>query len=1079
MYRGRILAVTDAPFAETGYGNQSDKILSELVKRGWEVYHICGNYYPSGKEVKDKDGYVIYKGIKCILYPKIWEGVQNLYASKEFVKECFDKLKPDCIWTLNDYYRVSPYLDLGEEFINKWVHWMPIDNDVPDVQWAGFKNKMKFMVFLTKFGENIESPLLPEIRYKRTIYHGINPDEFKPLSDKLLVKGKHGMKDKFVITTVARHQPRKMVYHSAHAVCRFMQKHSDSVWVCKCNPDDPAMHNEPEMERDLVKLVKSYGVENQVMFVPMNLPVDQLNDLYNTGDIFICLTGGEGFNIPVAESMMAGVTPIITNCTSGPELLDDGEVGILVPVEQKKFVPKFGTMYDIADLDYAVDALEHVYKDWKDKGSKVLKEAGEKCRNYAIEKFGIPSITDQWEDVMWRIIRYNNPILWHTYLGRGVGFTAISENIIPELDQMGYDMYVKDNSLSASGTSPIIKPFFQELHNKYLSTNNKINFEDKIQVICTLMEAFETTKGNMKMGWAFVESTHLREFYRAKCQFLNYVFSSSEFNKKVQEKSGVTKPKVIIPPCVNQNEFHYMEHSEIGERPFTFLHIGVIQERKNPEQILEGYALTFPDNGKTKFILKSNDFGSPAPFQELYKDRKDIEFIYTDEKPLTTEELIDLYKSADCYVNLSHGEGIGMPDLEALSTGIPVIGSNWDSRRVFLDDEVGWMVKVSHMDKAYRYTLCKNDECGEWAMFDSQDYMRILKYVVDHQEESREKGRKGAERVTNNFTAKHSAKALDELFMDIYKDNKITKVSSIVSDSIGSVIKPNYERNKGKLLPVREGDRILVAIPTKDRAESLKRTFDSLMQQSIKNFDIAVIDDTSSDSLRVDFTFIQQIRTLDQMHIPVCMIKGGGTNQADAHNILLKHAIKNGYKLVFRCDDDVTLDSDTLSRLYKEFLKDEKCEYAAMGGIMLNPYYPSEMQRVPPDWKTKIEFAGLINPCLLYAQVMLYPDDILYRDDIQHLYSSYMYRPELMDSVGGFPSGLSTVGYREETYGLYELYLQGYKLKIVTKAIGYHWNETQGGCRSVQGEVAMKLYEKDEKIFQEKISQLQQKYRKV
>jgi GT2 family glycosyltransferase len=247
----------------------------------------------------------------------------------------------------------------------------------------------------------------------------------------------------------------------------------------------------------------------------------------------------------------------------------------------------------------------------------------------------------------------------------------------------------------------------------------------------------------------------------------------------------------------------------------------------------------------------------------------------------------------------------------------------------------------------------------------------------------------------------------------------------------------------------------------------------------MKDFDIAVVDDTRDDGLRTDKTFNEQIEILKKMSIPVYMIKGNCTNQADAHNLLLKHAVNLKYKLVFRCDDDVTLDSDTLEKLYNEFLKDTKCEYAAMGGVMLNPFFPAEIQKVPEDWKQKIEFAGLINPCLLYAQVMQYPDEVKYRDDIQHLYSSYMYRPELLNSIGGFPSGLSSVGYREETYGIYELYLQGYKLKIVPQAIGYHWNETHGGCRSVQGEVAQKLYERDEQIFQSKIVELQKKYKKV
>jgi GT2 family glycosyltransferase len=248
------------------------------------------------------------------------------------------------------------------------------------------------------------------------------------------------------------------------------------------------------------------------------------------------------------------------------------------------------------------------------------------------------------------------------------------------------------------------------------------------------------------------------------------------------------------------------------------------------------------------------------------------------------------------------------------------------------------------------------------------------------------------------------------------------------------------------------------------------------MQQTTKDFDIAVVDDTRDDGLRTDRTFNNQIEMLKKMSIPVYMIKGNCTNQVDAHNILLQHAISRGYKLVFRCDDDVTLDSDVLEKLYNEFIKDTKCEYAAMGGILLNPMYPKEVQKIPPDWRNQLAFAGKVEACDLHAQVFIYPDNVEYRDDVEHLYSSYIFRPELLNSIGGFPAGLSAIGFREETCGLYELYLQGYKLKIVTKAIGYHWHESTGGCRSVQGEVARKLYARDDQIFKDKITELKKKY---
>ncbi|MFA7143587.1 MAG: glycosyltransferase family A protein, partial [Candidatus Dojkabacteria bacterium] len=275
--------------------------------------------------------------------------------------------------------------------------------------------------------------------------------------------------------------------------------------------------------------------------------------------------------------------------------------------------------------------------------------------------------------------------------------------------------------------------------------------------------------------------------------------------------------------------------------------------------------------------------------------------------------------------------------------------------------------------------------------------------------------------------------------------------------------------------PVNKGDRILVGIPTKDRPQSLTRLLKSLKDQTFNDFDVIVVDDSVAD-IRQNAELREAVIDISKNGHIINVVKGVNLNQAVAHNHILNHAILNDYKLVFRVDDDITLDKHHLSRIFSHFVKDRKCEYAAMGGIFLNPYIDDKVQVAPEDWNTKEEFSGNIDVCTNTAQIVSYPENIKYRDDIQHLYSSYVYRPELMKSVGGFPTNLSMVGFREETLGLYELYLSGYKMKIVTNAKGYHWNEQTGGCRSVNESVAMDMYLSDNKIFRDNIRKLKDKY---
>lgn len=1051
MYRGRILAITDAAFAKTGYGVQADKVLSELVKRGWEVYQYACNYFPNGTE-NVVDGYVDHNGIKVILYPKIWGGQQFLYPTKEDVKKTYDELKPDIVWSLNDFYRVAPYLELGQEFIDKWVHWLPIDNDMPDPIWSKKQQAMKFLVYMSDFGLKLDGDRVGKIHYKSNIYLATNPREFYALSDKQTIKKTHGMQNNFVILTVGKHQPRKMIYHTAQAVCKFMQTHADAYWVCKSNPEDGSMLKEIDAERDLRGIAKSYGVENRVMFVANNLNTNQMNDMYNTADVFIHLSGGEGYGIPYMEAMLAETPCILSKNTTSPELLNNGELGWLVDIERKKYVNIFATNYDVASLDKANQALESTYKLFKESPEE-LKKLGTKARNYHINKCSLDIVTSQWEETFQRIIRYNNKILWHCFFGAGVGFSSVSESMIPILEENGYDVYANDFKQKQS---PILDPHIAELYDKYLTNKERINFKEYPQVMCWLMENYDWVSGKWCIGYSFLESTKLRPPCVGYANTMAYLTTSCEHNKNIQTTSGVKIPIRIVPPHINPQQYSYIKR-EHTDKPFTFLHIGVIQERKNTGQTVEGYCRAFPDDGRTRLIIKSNHFGMIEQLKAANNARKDIEFIYTNANPLSLEAMNELYKSADCYINISHGEGIGMPDLEAMATGLPVIGNNWDARQTFLDDDVGWMVQIYGWYPAYNYPGL--GDSGVWAHYSGDDYIRILKYVYEHQDEVRIKGAKAAKRIADNFTASNAFKNIDDLFMEIYARKK-----GIVIDT-----------NKDDLKKISPSDRILVGIPTKDRTDSLVRLFKSLNKQNVNNFDVMITDDSKHDSIEQSKELKKEIESLSTRGIKTTILYGGGNNQAHAHTRHMKHALDNGYALVFRLDDDVVLEPDHIEIIFNEFVKDDTCRYAAMGGIIMNPFKPGEQQVLPNYWRNIPEVSGKIENLLPTQQMYKYPD-IESRDDIQHLYSSYIYRPELLNKVGGFPSNLSKVAFREETLPVYELYLQGYKLKIMAKAWAYHFHEAKGGCRSVAYNEAHGMYNSDEEKYKQKVAELKKKY---
>jgi len=796
MKKFRVLAIADAAFAPTGYGNQAEAVLSRLAARGWDVYQLaCNTYDMRLCEPVPGEKYMMYKGIKMIPNTEMVEklGMNGLYGTKEQIMAIYEELKPDVIWTLNDFYRVGGLTETNQEMIDRWVHWSPVDNPYIGDSWVDFMNRMKFMIFLSNFGWELYAKYMVNHVYLDAVYHAVPSNVFKPLPAKEGRKITHGMGGKFVVITVGRHQPRKMVWLTAMVMGKFLKTHPDAIWLCKSDPVDLSMANHPDFEKDLrITVTREGGDLNRVLFETQHLPDTEMNELYNTGDVFIHLSGGEGFGIPYVESMLAGIPCILTNNTTSPELTGGWEFGLPVKVDKQLFLEGYRSTYDMADIDDALKQLEFCYNDWKNNNSQWLKEAGIKAREFHVKWCDAERVVDRWEDIFYRIIRYNNKLLWASEFGRGVGYTITSEGMIPYMEELGYDIYAYD---WYQGKSPILNTHIKDLLLKFYQHQNDINFGERgIQADFFLQESFPNLNGKMTVGWAFAENDKLRDYY-VKCQnHLKMILTSSDFCKNVFQKSGVTTEIRIIPPWVDSKKYPILERKvnqpefEKGPPvvysinappfgPFTFLHIGVAQQRKNTPQLIEAYIQAFPDshkNNKTKLIIKSNDFGTLDVFKEAHSDRTDIEWIYTSSKPLTHEEMLELYKRSDCYINVSHGEGIGNPDMEALCTGLPVIGSNWDSRQLFLSDEVGWIVPVTHMEKAYDGV---GEDAGNWAGFDTKDIVQAMQTAYLNPEQCKEKGAKGAKLMREKFTPENGARAIDEAFIELYWMSKYGHVS--------------------------------------------------------------------------------------------------------------------------------------------------------------------------------------------------------------------------------------------------------------------------------------------------------------
>lgn len=117
-------------------------------------------------------------------------------------------------------------------------------------------------------------------------------------------------------------------------------------------------------------------------------------------------------------------------------------------------------------------------------------------------------------------------------------------------------------------------------------------------------------------------------------------------------------------------------------KSFKFLFVGGMLERKGLDILLNAYVQAFEPDDDVTLVIKG--FGSQSHYalsplerrlHELQADPQAPEILYL-EQDLSPEALASLYRACDVYVHPYRGEGFGMPILEAMACGLPVVIPN-------------------------------------------------------------------------------------------------------------------------------------------------------------------------------------------------------------------------------------------------------------------------------------------------------------------------------------------------------------------------------------------------------------------
>lgn len=350
----------------------------------------------------------------------------------------------------------------------------------------------------------------------------------------------------------------------------------------------------------------------------------------------------------------------------------------------------------------------------------------------------------------------NNVLNWLGSFSQGQGYSGSSEQMAVALEKNGLDVRVMTFSsglkrnMTEEGRKLIEKPFQVGkwgICYGIPSSFTSLMFQ-KYKIGFTMFETDTIPHSSFPNEWAG-KTGKAKDIINK----LDMLLVPSQHNKLVFQKEGITIPIEVVNLGVDTKMYPKIIRPK--RKTFTFLILGTLTIRKNVGALLSAFIELFKDNPDVKLVIKTTS----GTIGHLNFPWKNIEII---DSYATPEETLELYKRADCFVFPSRGEGFGLPPLEAMSTGLPVIFSANTGMLEYAHNQFNYPVPISHKAKAVRFPK-KWGNVGNWYEIDYKALKEMMKYVYENREEAYFKGLDAAEWVRQRFTYDQTAKRIISL----------------------------------------------------------------------------------------------------------------------------------------------------------------------------------------------------------------------------------------------------------------------------------------------------------------------------
>ncbi len=280
------------------------------------------------------------------------------------------------------------------------------------------------------------------------------------------------------------------------------------------------------------------------------------------------------------------------------------------------------------------------------------------------------------------------------------------------------------------------------------------------------------------VGCTMFETDRIDPSWVPACNAMDEVWVPTQFNFETFTRSGVDPDRVrVLPFGVPEVDPATPTTWPLDTtRSFRFLSVFELTRRKGWDVLIRAWIEAFRPEDDVALVIKTYCRGPRRPVEILAEfiaslghDPSGIPEIVLIEDHLTDDQLRSLYRQCQAFVLPSRGEGWGMPYLDALATGLPVIATRWSGQLEFLNDDNAFLIDLDGLTDVDEEQIRVNPffRGHRWAEPSAACTAELLRRVRHDAAERSRRAARGLEDVARDWTmaaaARRVARRIDEI----------------------------------------------------------------------------------------------------------------------------------------------------------------------------------------------------------------------------------------------------------------------------------------------------------------------------